>query len=59
MWEEVKADYKVISYRGDLSLEKWLNEMESEWYDAVNVLADNNKYIVVYRKYEIVVREEE
>ena len=32
MWEEVKADYLVLSYRGDAILQKWLNDMEREWY---------------------------
>lgn len=59
MWEEVKADYLVLSYRGDAILQKWLNDMEKEWYDVVSILLDSNKYVVVYRKYEIIVSEEE
>lgn len=57
MWEEVKADYLVLSYRGDAILQKWLNDMEKEWYDVVSILLDNNKYVVVYRKYEIIVQD--
>ena len=57
--EEVKADYLVLSYRGDAILQKWLNDMEREWYDVVSILLDNSKYVVVYRKYEIIVNEEE
>lgn len=57
MWEEVKADYLVLSYRGDAILQKWLNDMEKEWYDVVSILLDSNKYVVVYRKYQIIVQD--
>lgn len=57
MWEEVNSEYLVISYRWDAVLQKWLNDMDKEWYDAVNILADNNKYVVVYRKYQIIVQD--
>lgn len=57
MWEEVNTEYLVISYRGDAVLQKWLNDMDKEWYDVVSILADNNKYVVVYRKYQIIVQD--
>lgn len=57
MWEEVNSEYLVISYRGDAVLQKWLNDMDREWYDVVSILADNNKYVVVYRKYQIIVQD--
>ncbi len=57
MWEEVKTEYLVVSYRGDAVLQKWLNDMDKEWYDVVNVLLDNGKYLVVYRKYQIIVQD--
>ena len=31
--------------------------MDKEWYDVVNVLLDNGKYLVVYRKYQIIVQD--
>jgi len=55
--EEVKTEYIVVSYRGDAVLQKWLNDMDKEWYDVVNVLLDNGKYLVVYRKYQIIVQD--
>ena len=55
--EEVKTEYVVVSYRGDAVLQKWLNDMDREWYDVVSILADNNKYVVVYRKYQIIVQD--
>lgn len=57
MWEEVNSEYLVISYRWDAILQKWLNDMDKEWYDVVSILADNNKYVVVYRKYQIIVQD--
>jgi hypothetical protein len=57
MWEEVNSEYLVISYRWDAVLQKWLNDMDREWYDVVSILADNNKYVVVYRKYQIIVQD--
>lgn len=57
MWEELNTEYLVISYRGDAVLQKWLNDMDREWYDVVSILADNNKYVVVYRKYQIIVQD--
>ena len=57
MWEEVNSEYLVISYRWDAVLQKWLNDMDREWYDVVSILADNNKYVVVYRKYHIIVQD--
>lgn len=50
-------EYKVISYRGDAILEKWLNEMAKEWYSADQIVADNWKYAVVYSRW--VLKEEE
>ena len=50
-------EYKVISYRGDAILEKWLNEMAKEWYSAEQIVADNWKYAVVYSRW--VLKEEE
>lgn len=44
-------EYKVISYRGDAILEKWLNEMAKEWYSADQIVADNWKYAVVYSRW--------
>lgn len=55
--EEVKTEYVVVSYRGDAVLQKWLNDMDREWYDVVNVMLDNWKYLVVYRKYQIIVQD--
>lgn len=57
MWEEINSEYLVISYRWDAVLQKWLNDMDKEWYDVVSILADNNKYVVVYRKYQIIVQD--
>lgn len=57
MWEELNTEYLVISYRWDAVLQKWLNDMDREWYDVVSILADNNKYVVVYRKYQIIVQD--
>lgn len=57
MWEELNTEYLVISYRGDAVLQKWLNDMDRGWYDVVSILADNNKYVVVYRKYQIIVQD--
>ena len=57
MWEEINSEYLVISYRWDAVLQKWLNDMDREWYDVVSILADNNKYVVVYRKYQIIVQD--
>jgi len=57
MWEEVNSEYLVISYRWDAVLQKWLNDMDRGWYDVVSILADNNKYVVVYRKYQIIVQD--
>lgn len=50
-------EYKVISYRGDAILEKWLNEMAKQWYSADQIVADNWKYAVVYSRW--VLKEEE
>ena len=50
-------EYKVISYRGDAILEKWLNEMAKQWYSAEQIVADNWKYAVVYSRW--VLKEEE
>lgn len=44
-------EYKVISYRGDATLEKWLNEMAKQWYSADRVVADSWKCIVVYSRW--------
>ena len=55
--EEVKTEYVVVSYRWDAVLQKWLNDMDREWYDVVNVMLDNWKYLVVYRKYQIIVQD--
>lgn len=44
-------EYKVVSYRGDATLEKWLNEMAKQWYSADRVVADNWKCIVVYSRW--------
>ena len=44
-------EYKVISYRGDATLEKWFNEMAKQWYSADRVVADNWKCIVVYSRW--------
>lgn len=44
-------EYKVVSYRGDATLEKWLTEMAKQWYSADRVVADNWKCIVVYSRW--------
>jgi len=44
-------EYKVISYRGDATLEKWLNEMAKQWYSADRVVADSWKCLVVYSRW--------
>lgn len=52
-----KAVYKVFSYRGDLSLELWLNKLDKEWYVIANIVADWWKYIVITYTYNDVIEE--
>lgn len=46
-------EYKVVSYRGDATLEKWLSEMAKQWYSADRIVADNWKCVVVYSRWAL------
>lgn len=52
-------EYKVVSYRGDATLEKWLTEMAKQWYSADRVVADNWKCIVIYSRWVLTQAEQD